>query len=193
MKLSRLTSRMLIAVLTFALGLVASSFWIASRLSVVDRLEDPNCVEVTAYEQSIVKCIQSKPVSFCELTQHPNRYQHKVMRVQSTLIGYHHQHFYDPACNSEGVGTWVDYDSAQTTDKMMRAIAALKGEGMERGNIWANVIVVGRFEERQVGDPVSSAEDPNFPQIHPVKDRFRFVITSVEQVQPVSSDVPWPN
>src|SRR5688500_11511478 len=179
MKLPRLTSRLIIAVLTFVIGIGAALFWIAHRLPTVDHLEEPNCVDVASNEQSIVKCTQSKAVGFCELVKNPERYNHKIVRVGAIIVGYHHQHLYDPACYTENTNTWADYESPQTTDKMMKAIAALKDEGFERGNIWANVVLVGRFEERQLGDPPSDAEDPNFPQIHPIRDRFRFVIMNV--------------
>jgi hypothetical protein len=191
MTLPQHTLRLAVGLLIVVIGITAALLRFANHFAVVDRLEDPNCFEMAGSEKSIVKCTQSNPASLCDLVTNPQRYNYKIIRIQAIIVGYHHQHLYEPACNTEGTPTWADYDSPQAADKMMRAIAALKGEGLKRGNIFARVILVGQFEERQPGDSTSWVEDPNFPQIHPIKDRYRFVIMSVEHAEPVAPEVPW--
>ena len=192
MKLPRLTLRSAVGLPIFIIAVAAALLWFANRLPVIDRLEDPNCFEMAGSKESIVKCTQSKPVSLCDLVKNPERYNYKIIQVEAIVVGYHHQHLYDPACNTEGTPTWANYESPQAADKMMKAIAALDGEGFERGNIWAKVILIGRFEERSAGDSSSWMEEPSFPQIHPIKDRFRFDIMHVQHAEPVAPEVPKP-
>jgi hypothetical protein len=191
MKLPGLTSSLIIGVLTFVVGASAAFAWFAYRLPTVDHLEDPNCVELTPGEVSIVKCTQSNAVGFCDLVRNPERFNHKIVRVEAMIVGFHHQHLYDPGCDSADTHSWADYDSRRATDNMMKAISVLKDGGFRRGNLWAKVVLVGRFDERPPGDLPSLFDDLN-AQNHPTKDRFRFVIMNVEQAQPVASDVPWP-
>jgi len=192
MNLPHLPLRSAIALVTFIVALAAASLWFSYRFPVVGKLEDPNCLELADYERAIVRCTQSEAVKFCDVVHNPARYNRKIIRVSAIIVGYHHQHLYDPACNGEGTDTWADYDSPESVDKMMKAVAALNGRGLQRGNIWANVILVGQFEERQPGDPKSWVEEQNVPDIHPIKDRFRFVIMNVEHAEPVGPEVSWP-
>ena len=192
MNLPHPTLRSVIALLIFIVALAIASLWFLYRFPVVTKLEDPNCVEPADYERAIVRCTQSKAVHFCDVVHNPERYDRKIIRVSAIIVGYHHQHLYDPACNGEGTDTWADYNSPESTGRMMKALATLNGEGFQRGNIWANVVLVGRFEERQPGDPKSWPEEQTVPDIHPAKDRFRFVILNVEHAEPVGAEVPWP-
>jgi len=190
MNLPHLTLRAAIPLAAFIVAFAAASLWFSYRFPVVGRLEDPNCLEPADYEKAIVRCTQFEAVHFCDVVHDPERYNGKIIRVSAIIVGYHHQHLFDPACNGEGTVIWADYDSPESTDRMMKAVAALNGRGFQRGNIWANVVLVGRFEERQPGDPMSWVED--VPDIHPIKDRFRFLIMNVEHAEPVGTEVPWP-
>jgi len=192
MNIPRLTVRSAGALLALVVAIVAGLLWFAYHFPVAAQLEDPNCLEPADFEKSIVRCTQSQAVNFCDLVNNPERYNHKVIRIGAILVGYHHQHLYDPSCDGGGTDTWADYDSPESTDKMMKAVAALNGEGFQRGNIWVKVVLVGRFEERQPGEPKSWVEEQNVPDIHPIKDRFRFVIMNVEHAEPVAEGVPWP-
>ena len=193
MKFRRSASFSLVALITFLVSVGTTWIWFVSRRPYLEHLEDPNCVEAAEYEHSTVRCTQSKSISLCDLIGDPERYDRKIVRIRTIVVGYHHQHLYDLRCNEEVTHTWADYDSPVTTDALMKAIADLNSKGMERGNIWADIKVVGRFEVRQVGDPISWVEDPALPNAHQVRDRFRFVIMRVEEVQAVSSDIKWPN
>src|SRR5713226_3264477 len=117
MNLPDLTTRSVIAVLTVIVVLAMASLWFLYRFPVVTKLEDPNCVAPADYERTIVRCTQSKAIHFCDVVHDPERYDRKIIRLSAIIVGYHHQHLYDPACNGESTDTWADYNSQEATER----------------------------------------------------------------------------
>ncbi|HEX8096531.1 MAG TPA: hypothetical protein VF507_00785 [Pyrinomonadaceae bacterium] len=149
--------RLLAALCTFALGLVAVMFWIEYRRPVVENLEAPPCFQPPHYESTTVPCsglnfsaLGDIPnLSYCELVNAADVYDNKIVRVRARLFSFiHGTIIYDGNCPSTRE---KDTDAAisfhpTTAEEVRRALTDASGSkyyGFEP----LDLIVVGRLKK----------------------------------------------
>jgi hypothetical protein len=170
-----LTARVVVAIFTFAVGVVIASIWLIYRAPAVD--------------ESAIKAPRSDAnVPFCDLIQHPEQYNSKTIRVRSTLLGFHEMALYDPACDSE-----MHFIRAELDSKSRQELGRLTdGWGIRNGSFWVNAVVRGRFEKISDEEQRSEAEDLERIKHPGAVSNFRLAVSDIEQMEPVASNVPWP-
>ena len=127
-------------------------------------------------------------VAFCDLTQNPNPYESQSVHVAANLIGYHEIALYGASCKREDNYVRAEFDQA-SRQKLIQGIGNLNGGGVQRGNFWVHVVLLGRFEKIPELDRVKPLElDAGRKYI---QYRYRLVVSDVEKVVAVSDDVPW--
>lgn len=173
-----LTARVIIASLTFIIGVTATTVWFINHPSIVDE-------SITSSAPS------SDPAGICDIIRNPDNYSSKIVRVQAIIIGYHELALYDPSCNSEEKYLPVNFDAA-SRQKLISAIDTLNDAGFQRGSFWASVVLVGRIEAIEDGDRKSKIGELEKANRQYIKYRFRLIVLNVEHVEAASPDVPWP-
>jgi len=125
-------------------------------------------------------------VALCDLIQNPNPYESQGIHVAANLVGYHEIALYGASCKREDNYVRAEFGQA-LRKKLIQGISSLNGEGLQRGNFWAHVVLRGRFEKISDRDPPTSLLDGR----KFVQYRYRLVVSDVEKVVAVSDDVPW--
>jgi hypothetical protein len=127
-------------------------------------------------------------VALCDLLQNPNPYESQSIHVVANLVGYHEIALYGVSCKREDNYVRAEFGQA-SRQKLIQGIGGLNGEGLRRGNFWAHVVLLGRFEKISELDRVKPLElDAGRKYI---EYRYRLVVSDVEKVVAVSDDVPW--
>lgn len=178
--MQHLTIRIVTAILTFGIGLTAAAIWFTYCRPA------PPAVDTS----TIRSAPPDAPVAVCNLLQNTDGYDSKVVRVQAILVGYHELALYDPSCNKEKYLP-VKFDSA-TRQKLISAIDNLNGSGFQRGNFWANIVLVGRFEKTQDEDRKTETNESEMMNRDYVKSDFQLVVFDVKQVEAVAANISWP-
>lgn len=167
---------MIVAVFTFVLGLSASATWYVLR----SRAPKTATSSPTAAGQSFP----------CDLLTEPNAYISKLVHVRAIVVGFHQLAVYDPTCNLPTNSIRADFDSA-ARGELINSVEALKGSTFQRGNFWVEVTLFGRLEtvEDSGGDTADGVMSTNALRI---SNRYRLVVSHIENAQAVSSQISWP-
>ena len=142
-----------------------------------------------------------KTVSLCQLTQHWENYDHKMVRIEANyLSGFEISEVYDPGCATRSDHTaWVavlQYGSPSPVPK------ELKGKLSEllKQNGRARITVIGEFDgPKKVNVPpglspeaADAMRTTNNRYGHRNGWKFQFVFSKVEKVEAVPASDPWP-
>src|SRR5215210_7638870 len=129
----RLTFRLTIALLTFAVGVAAAIFWYAYRRPSVQTLENPPCASPPNYEMPPVPCsgidssaLSSLPViPYCDLVRNVARYENRIIRVRGIYsFNMENSAMDDPVCRSEEAWTWVEFEPYSNIEESMKPFDA---------------------------------------------------------------------
>ena len=121
---------------------------------------------------------EGQTVAFCDLVANPERYNHKIVRTQATVVTTFELSFlYDLPCNREEAWTYFETHNSQSSEGLEAVLGDLVRGKARR----ANATVIGEFDG-------SLKEGYG----HLDSFRFSFVIMAVEKAEPVPPDVPWP-
>jgi hypothetical protein len=123
-------------------------------------------------------------VDFCELIQHPDRYDQKLVRIQAIeAFDMENAFLYDPVCSV--VGTYVWASSGCSSEKSCERTRRLIGKNLrlhkEYGVSRVAVIAVGRFK---------GPSEKGYGHLDGYKFSFDFM--KIETVTPVPTKTPWP-
>ena len=173
--MKRVSLRFAIAALTFIVGVSAAALWLIYRKPVY-----PN--QNSAADSSL---------SFCDLVQNTERFNSKVVRIRAILIGYHEIVLYDPSCGSDIKYIRADFD-VDSRQQLIKAIDSLNGAGSRNGNFWADVVLSGRFEKIPNADCRIKYKDSGMPNRNHINYCYQLVVSNVEHVEGVASNVAWP-
>lgn len=170
----RLTLRVMVAALTFAIGIAASIAWhlyqhIHQQSDVIKLTPNPFPQEVD----------EAPTVDFCELLHHHDLYDGKMVRVNTTYFGmFEGSGFYDLRCNGAEGSCSIRSDD-YLDDEMYRVLNKTWDDeknfsrDSEHGVRMSNVIVVGRFHV---------AKGEGFGHLN--GSRFELAIDKIEQAKP---------
>jgi hypothetical protein len=137
---------------------------------------------------------------YCKLAQQPERYNHRVLRIQAIYrSGGEIMSLYDAHCPSRESASWVDYadDLRQTTspELLTRMNQLLKQNG--RARITVRIEFYGpKPVAIPAGTPPALADvmrgtDSRWGHQNQFATRVRFL--KILTVEPVPADVAWPN
>ena len=133
-------------------------------------------------------------VSLCELTNSWRRYDHKVVRIDAIYAaGNETSEVYDTGCPGSDRTAWVpDFEKA-TPASMVATLLRLYGR--------VRVRAVGEFDgPKKVDIPPNTP--PKFADLmrainsrygHQNKWDFQFVFSTIEHIEPVAANDPWPH
>jgi hypothetical protein len=174
----RLPIRLFVAVLTFAIGVVVSSFWFAYRLPAVVTLGIPLCAGPPNYETtSSVPCsgtnlsaLSSLPVvRYCDLVGHSSSHNNQIVRVRGIYsFNMENSALYDPACPDEDAWTWVEVETCSNFDEHSANL---------RRNQVAEVVFLGRF---------SGPSEQGYGHLNGY--RYKLSVMRVEEMKPLALD-----
>lgn len=139
-------------------------------------------------------------VSLCQLTQHWEQYDHKIVRIEANYrAGFEISEVYDPGCATSDHTAWVKllpYGSPSPVPAELEAKLSelLKQKGRAR------ITAVGEFDgPKKVDVPpglspeaTDAMRETNSRYGHMNGWRFQFVFSRVEKVEPVPASDPWP-
>lgn len=176
----RLTLRLVVALITFTLGVVASAVWIIYHFSPAEKQEEPRSYQSSPIGSATLSEIAT--VAFCDLLAHPTDYNQKVIRTQADLFSYdHHLTLSDPSScvlPDPMVGLELDpslqYDPSDKAQKEVYDLLRTEGE---RKYGRSRVVIVGRFE-----GPIFSKDKRRSKYPH------WFTIMRLEKAEPVIPD-----
>jgi len=131
------------------------------------------------------------PASFCDLVRMPNTYNSGAVRVQGILIGYHETALYDGTCDPNVKYIRTDFDSSSRR-KLVDGVNRLGGNGFQRGNFWANVVLVARLEKIPDADCTKTSVESDMPGRSYVNFCYRLIVSDVSQVSAAPANVEWP-
>jgi hypothetical protein len=144
---------LIIASLAFTIALAGAGLWCAARSPAVQTLGLPPCASPPNYELVSVPCVDpdlsvftSMPVlSYCDLVSNSARYENKVIRVRGVYsFNLENSALDDPACRSENVWTWIEYEPYSRFQESMKPFYDTYGATMKSGGN-AEVTFLGKF------------------------------------------------
>src|SRR5258705_7125209 len=103
--MKRISIWLIIAIITFVVGVSAASVWIL-------------------YDRPV------PPLTVCELIRNRDIYSSKNIRVRGVLLGYDEMGLYSPDCDGERSYVHVLFDH-KTWNKLKEKVARLNGKGMQ--------------------------------------------------------------
>jgi hypothetical protein len=181
--MKRLTIRLIVALVTFAVGVTAATVWYLSRTTAPPSPKN-SVAAPPANEQQI------PTVAFCDLVSAPTQYLGKMVRVRATIYFdstgvFNNKVMYDPATCSGGENrVWVEFDPASYTSLGVAGKTLGNLIIPDKGPHWvrrAEIVAVGRLD------------DENKRKEPPINlYRFQFIVYRLEQAEPVARDVGWP-
>jgi len=170
--MKRRTITLAVGVLTLIIGVTTAAVFTIRRSEKAQNTQSPIPVDSV--------------IAFCDLIQNPNSYESQSIHVAANLLGYHEIALYGASCKREDNYVRAEFDHA-SRQKLIQGIGGLNGEGLQRGNFWAHVVLRGRFERVLELDPPTPLLDGH----KFVQYRYHLVVSDVEKVAAVSDDVPW--
>jgi hypothetical protein len=85
----------------------------------------------------------------------------------------------------------TDFDGPSRR-KLVDSIDRLRGVGFQRGNFWANIVLVAKLEKILDADCTKTAVESGLPGRSYVNYCYRLIVSDVSQVSAVSANVEWP-
>lgn len=143
---------------------------------------------------------QLETVSLCELTQHWEKYDHKVVRIEVIYrVGNETSEVYDPNCPTSDHTAWVYLRPYGSTSPDPPELQKRLGELLTK-NGRARIAVVGRFDgPKRVDIPPDTSpkladlmRSVNSRYGHQNHWKFQFTFSKIEKVEAVPSTEPWP-
>ena len=173
MILKNLSIRATALILAFILGLIIAALWALHHL--------PTGQHVSRETDTAI--------SICEVLKQPNQYNLQTVKIEAIVIGYHELALFDAGCKNRDSFVKADFD-ATTRGELIDGIEHLQGAGFQRGNFWANVVLLGRFELlAESSDQMGLIND----NMRYLKFRYRFQVLKVVSVRPVDASISWPD
>ncbi len=150
--MKHISFRLLIGLITFALGVVSVTLWLIYQPSPTEKIEEPPCKTCAAI-YSISAGLPT--LSFCEMVNRSENY-YKVVRVRATFGNDAGQlSMYDRNC--EGNGIVAEFaDDYQSCDGAREALSKYSGWGALDFDGHSEVVVVGRY------GPLNDTGSPNY-------------------------------
>jgi hypothetical protein len=140
-----------------------------------------------------------KTPSLCELTRDWKRYDHTTVRIAAIYrVGQELSDIYDASCPDSESTAWADLPSE--TEKTTPRDVLDHLNQLIRSDGRARLVVRGEFDgPKKVNIPPNTPKgvaelmrEVNSRYGHQNRWRFRFVISKIENVQPVALAEPWP-
>lgn len=150
----RVVIRLSIALVTFALGIAATLFWIEYKRPVAQEPPTPPCVQPPNYESVSVPCSgvdlsslgELPDFSYCELLDNADRYSDVVIRLHANFNGFIHGLFlYDKQCSVKNNNIAVKF-LASTEQESRQTLSQAAGSDF-LFFIPLEVVVTGKFEK----------------------------------------------
>jgi hypothetical protein len=139
-------------------------------------------------------------VSLCELSQHWEKYDHKVVRIKAIYrVGNETSEVYDPDCPRSDHAAWVSLEPYGSPSPVPPELQRRLSELLTQ-NGRARIIVVGRFDgPKQVDIPPDTPpkvadlmRSVNSRYGHQNHWNFQFTFSKIEKIDAVPSSEPWP-
>jgi len=145
----RVSIWLLIAICTFALGFAAAMLWFQSPSSVVTEEVSPSppChSKVFLDSNADLSAASNLPIlDYCELSNNPERYSGKIVRVRARLSGFiHGMIIADENCIGINNQAAASYNPS-TTEEIKQTLERARGS-----DNWleaVNLIAIGKFEK----------------------------------------------
>lgn len=143
--MQRFTLRLVVALITFTLGVTASAVWIIYHLSPAEK---PGSSEIAAAR--IATLSASPTAAFCDLIAHPADFNQRVIRTEADLFSYHADlSLSDPSsCVLPHPMVGIELDPSfqyDADDGAKKEVYELLTSG-ERKDARFRIAMVGRFE-----------------------------------------------
>lgn len=173
----RLSVRLMVALLTFGMGVVVAGFWFAYRLPAVETLGLPLCAGPPKYETTSVPCsgtdfsaLSDLPViPYCDLVRNSSNYDNQIIRVRGIYyFNMENSALENPACRSQDAWTWVVAEPYSNFDR--------SSEPLKR-NQPAQVVFLGRF---------FGPDKQGYGHLNGY--RFKLSVMRVEEMKPLAPD-----
>jgi hypothetical protein len=166
--MKRMSMRLIVAILTFVIGVAAASAWFIYRKT-------------------------TPPVTVCDLIQHPNAYASKNIRVRAILFGYHEMGLYAPDC--EGRKSYIHAAFDRESWEKFKTTAKSTGNyhhfmDMVEAEFLLNATVEGRFEKMEGVDCDEQGRHTGGSPFSYDIYCYNFIISDVEQTE--AANIDWP-
>ena len=166
--MKRISMRLIVAILTFIIGVVAASAWFVSRKP-------------------------APPVTVCDLIRNPDVYASKSIRVRAVLFGYHEMGLYAPDCQSGRSYIHANFD--RESWEKFKTTAKPTGNyhhfmDMVEAEYLLNATVKGRFEKMADVDCDEKGRHTGGSPFSYDIYCYNFFISDVEQAE--TADIEWP-
>ncbi|HEY2974171.1 MAG TPA: hypothetical protein VGJ48_16770 [Pyrinomonadaceae bacterium] len=181
-----LTARLIVALLTFAIGIAVAGFWFTYRAPAVQTLGLPPCASPPDYELVSVPCADpdlsvfaSMPmIPYCDLVRDSAGYENKVIRVKGIYsFNMENSALDDPTCRRENAWTWVEFEPYSRFDESMKSSYSTHGARMKSGGN-AAVIFLGKF---------SGPSDEGYGHLNGC--RYQLTVMKVEEMKALTLNV----
>ena len=163
----------LAGLLTFFIGLATSAVWIVVKRS---RVASAPPVVTERQLNNFCKSLNSRTLDVSGEIQ-----------VRGVLVGFHELVFYDSSCNEPSNAVWV-IPSGVARSELVTSVDDLRDSAFREGNFWVVATLTGRLEYLK---PESPAEISLESDIR-VSPHYRFAIISIQNVDYISPNIPWP-
>lgn len=182
----RFTLRLVVALITFTLGVIASAVWVVYRFSPVVKREESRTYQSSSVGSAALSEIPT--AAFCDLLAHPADYKQKVVRTQADLFSYDDTltlsdssscALPDPMVGLE-LDTSFQYDLSDKAQKEVYNLIHPEG-AREYGR--SRVVIVGRFEGPIFAEGRMRAKSTGK---YGYKYPYRFTIMRLEKAEPVT-------
>jgi hypothetical protein len=135
----RIVSWLLVASLSFVLGVAANVVWLRHRAA------QGTVIALSSQSQQSDSSATLPILSLCELVNNPEKYSGHVVRVSTTLSGFIHGSFvYDPNCVRVDTGTAVFFN-AEHKDQIQSDLKQARDSDNFLEPV--NMIAVGKFRK----------------------------------------------
>ena len=166
--MKRISMRLIVAILTFVIGVLATFAWFVSRKP-------------------------APPLTVCDLIRNPDAYASKNIRVRAVLFGYHEMGLYAPDCQNGRSYIHANFD--RESWKKFTATAKHNGRwhhfmDMNEPEYLVDVTVRGRFEKLEEAACDASGRQLGLYPFPYTIYCYDFFISEIELVEPTS--VAWP-
>jgi hypothetical protein len=181
----RFTLRFIVALITFAFGVAASTLWVIHRFSPTERSGVPQQPHSSAVSYNTVSEVPT--VAFCDLLANPTDYSHKIIRLQAVLTvnDYVRSLSDSTSCLTPHpmVGVVLDpsFESESSNEAQRDVYDFLREEGRKAGS--TRVTSVGRFEGPLLPEGSTFLRDKPASKY---QYQHRFVIMRVEKAEPMT-------
>ena len=183
--MKRITSRLVVAIATFVIGVTVAGAWLVYRSPAIKTLELAPCASPPDYEMVSVPCsppdlsvLSSTPiVEYCDLVRSGVQYHNRVVRLRGVYwSNMENSAIEEPSCRTASALTWVEAEPYSNFDEGMKPIYQLYGS-KAKTRAKAEVVFLGKF---------SGPSSEGYGHLNGY--RYRLRVMKVEDVRPLPND-----